>query len=117
FAADVLRDVRVDLPAGAVPSGRAALQPAGGGVADAAVDRYANAGGADRRGAVGPDRWQAAAGLRAAPAGPRAGLAGACRIADGAISGPGPGVRGLRGGHVTVLRPGGERGAQLGSAH
>ena len=43
LAADVLRDVRLDLPARAVPAGRPALQPAAGRAADAALDRDAGA--------------------------------------------------------------------------
>jgi len=75
LAADVLRDVRLDLPACAVPPGRSALQPAAG----RPCGRWPWTAHADihrpgRGGRAGPTRIgrAAAAGRRARPAGHRA---------------------------------------------
>ena len=73
-AADVLRDVRLDLPAGAVLPDRAGLLAAAGRPADPAVDGDADLRRADRRRALGPHRRPAADGHRARAAGGRARL-------------------------------------------
>ena len=59
---DVLRDVRLDLPARAVPPDRAGLLAARGGAAMLPVDGDADARRADRRSALRPDRRAAADG-------------------------------------------------------
>src|SRR6516165_4155074 len=116
LAADVLRDVRLDLPDSAVPAGRPGLQPAAGRNPYAAVDRHAGARRADRGLAVGPDRRPAAAGDRARPAGDRPRLAGRGLQPDRGLRNPGASVRDLRRRHVAVLRPRRQRGARLGAA-
>ncbi len=62
---DVLRRLRLDLPARPVLPGHAAHVPARGRPAHAALDRHADARRADRRPAVGPDRLAPADGRRA----------------------------------------------------
>src|SRR5215475_10229724 len=116
LAADVLRDVRLDLLAGAVPAGRPGLQPARGRHPHAPVDRDAGARRPGRGLAVGPDRRPAAAGDRARPAGDRPWLAGRGRQPDRGLRHPGARVRGLRRRHVAVLRPCRQRGPRLGAA-
>ena len=74
LAADVLRDVRLDLPARPVLPGRPGLQPARGRPPDAAVDAHAGLRRARRRPAVDPDRDPPAARPRHGPPGRRAGL-------------------------------------------
>src|SRR5215472_2527670 len=115
LAADVLRDVRLDLPAGPVPPGRPGLQPAAGRPAHAAVDRHAGAGRAHRRRAVGPDRRPPAAGDRACPAGDRPRLAGHGHHPDRALPDAGARVRRLRHRDVAVLRARRQRGARIGA--
>src|SRR5258708_7106001 len=115
-AADVLRDVRLDLPAGPVPAGRPGLQPAGGRDPHAPVDRHAGAHRPDRGHAVGPDRRQAATGDRAGPASDRPRLAGRGQQPDRGLRPAGAPVRGLRCGDVAVLRSGRQRRARLGAA-
>ena len=66
-AADELRDVRLDLPAGAVLPDRAGLLAAAVGAADPAVDGDADDRRPDRRRALGPDRRAQAHGHRASP--------------------------------------------------
>ena len=70
-AVHVLRDVRLDLPAGPVLPDRAGLLAAAGGPADPAVDGDADLHRADRRSALRPDRRPAAHGRRARAAGDR----------------------------------------------
>ena len=70
--ADVLRDVRLDLPAQPVPAERAGLLAARGGRAHAAVDGDADDRRPDRGRADRPHRRQAAARARAGAAGDRA---------------------------------------------
>ena len=72
LAADVLRDVRLDLPAGAVLPDRAGLLAAAGRPADPPVDGDADLRRSDRRRALGPDRRPAADGHGARAAGGRA---------------------------------------------
>ena len=69
LAGDVLRRLRLDLPAGPVLPGHAGLLAARGRAADAAVDRHADARRADRGPAVGPHRLAAADGDRPRAAG------------------------------------------------
>ena len=75
-AADVLRHVRLDLPADPVPADRAGLLGRSARAAHAAVDGHADARRADRRRAVRPHRRPAADRGRARAAGDRARLAG-----------------------------------------
>ena len=64
LAADELRDVRLDLPAGAVLPGRAGLHAAAGRHPHAAVDGHADLRRPDRRPAQRPHRRPSAAGRR-----------------------------------------------------
>ena len=76
LAAHVLRHVRVDLPAGAVPADGAGPLAARRGPARAALDGDADARRADRRRALRSDRRSAADGRRARAPGDRPRLAG-----------------------------------------
>ena len=76
LARHVLRDVRVDLPARAVPPGRAGLLAARGGDPDASVDGDADLRRTDRGRALRPDRRTAAHGDRPCAPGRRARVAG-----------------------------------------
>ena len=76
LAPDVLRDVRLDLPARAVLPDRAGLLAVRLGAADPAVDGDADLRRPDRGRALRPDRRAAADGARARPAGDRARLDG-----------------------------------------
>ena len=78
LAADVLRDVRLDLPARAVLPDRAGLLALRLGAADPAVDGDADLRRADRRGALRPDRRPAADGASASRS-RRSGSAGSRR--------------------------------------
>ena len=64
-AGDVVRDLRLDLPARPVLPDRVGLRAARGRPAHAALDRHADARRPDRRRAVGQDRLAAADGRRA----------------------------------------------------
>ena len=109
LALHVLRDVRLDLPAGAVPADRAGLQPAGRRAPHPPVDGDADLHRADRRRALRPHRRPAAHGHRARAPGDRARLAGGGLDADGPVRGARPGVRDLRDRDGALLRPGGQR--------
>ena len=84
-AADVLRDVRLDLPARAVLPDRAGLLAVRLGSADPAVDGDADLRRSDRRGALRPDRRPLADGHRPRAPGDRARLDGGDRLADDAV--------------------------------
>ncbi len=113
LARDVLRQLRLDLPAGAVLPGRAGLLAVGGRAAHASVDRDADLRGADRRDPVGPDRAAAADGYRAGAAGGRAGVARRGERAERGLRRARARVRdgGIRNG--AGIRPGGQRHPQL----
>src|SRR5438270_128321 len=85
LAADVLRDVRLDLPAGAVLPDRAGLLAAAGRPADPAVDGDADLHRADRRSALGSHPGPADHGRRARAAGDRPRLARCGVDADRAV--------------------------------
>ena len=82
LAGDVVRDLRLDLPAGPVLPDRVGLQPARGRPAHAALDRHADARRPDRRRDVRPHRLAAADGRRPRPAGGRDRVAGAITSVD-----------------------------------
>ena len=82
-AADVLRDVRIDLPARAVLPDRAGLLALRLGAADPAVDGDADLRRPDRRSPIRPDRRPPADGHGARAPGDRARLDRGDRIADG----------------------------------
>ncbi len=82
LAGDVLRRLRLDLPAGPVLPGHAGALAAGGRAADAAVDHHADVRRADRRPAERPDRLAPADGDRPGAAGDRDRLAGRRLDAD-----------------------------------
>ena len=114
-APDVLRDVRVDLPADPVPAERAGLLAARGRPAHAAVDGHADDRRPDRGRDLRPHRRPAADGCRADAAGDRARLAGgrdragpwptATMVAPFVLAGVGMGL---------FFAPDGERRAGLG---
>ena len=106
---DVLRHVRLDLPADPVPADRSGLHGARRRPAHARVDRGDDVRRAGRRHDVGPDRRPAADGARARAAGDRARVAGGDRDADRPVLAPRRPVhhRGHR--HGPLLRAGRER--------
>ena len=103
-AGDVLRRLRLDLPAGPVLPGHAGLLAARGRAADAAVDDHADVHRPDRRPAVGPDRLAAADGDGPGAAGRRDRLAGLDLHADGPLRRPGDPVHHGRHRHGAGLR-------------
>ena len=104
LAADVLRDVRVGLPAQPVLPGRPGLQPVPGRSADAAVDGDADHRRPDRRDPRGPHRRAADPGHRDGAPGHRPRLAGRDRDPDRRLRGDGRAVHPRRHRHGPVLR-------------
>ena len=87
LAADELRDVRLDLPAGAVLPGGAGLLAARGGHPHAAVDGHADLRRAHRRHVQRPHRRPSAAGRRHGADGRGAGVDGHRHQPDGRLRG------------------------------
>jgi MFS family permease len=112
LAADVLRHVRLDLPALAVPADGAGLLAAGRRPADPALDRHADLHRPDGRRPVGPDRRPPADGDRAHLAGGGAGVARLGHDADRELRHARTRLRDLRYRHVAVLRAGRQRRPQ-----
>ena len=114
-AGDVLRRLRLDLPAGPVLPGHAGLLAARGRSADAAVDDHADVHRADRGHAVGPHRLAPADGDRARAAGRRDRLARLGVDPDRALRRARDPVHHGRHRHGAGLRPGRQRRARLGA--
>ena len=112
LAADELRDVRLDLPAGAVLPGGAGLLAAGGRAAHAAVDGHADLRRAHRRPVQRPHRRPSAAGRRHGADGGRAGVDRHRHQPDGRLRGARPRLRDGRRRHEPVLRAGRQPGAE-----
>ena len=105
LAADELRDVRLDLPAGAVLPDRAGLLAARGWAPNAAVDGHADPRGAHRRHAQRPHRRPSAPGRRHGADGSRAGMDRVRRQPDSALRPTGPRLRSGRRRHESLSSP------------
>ena len=112
---DVLRRLRLDLPAGPVLPGHAGAVAAGGGHPHAPVDRHADAHRAGRRAAIGPDRLAPADGRRPVAAGDRDRVAGQRVDRDRRLLGAGDPVHPRRHRHGARVRADRQRRAERGA--
>ena len=115
LAGDVLRDLRLDLPAGPVLPGRAGLLTARGRAPHAPVDGHADLRGPGRRHPVRPDRQPAADGGRAGASGARARLPRHHERSGRRLRHARARVRHGRHRDGARVRPGRQRRAQLGA--